>query len=115
MSNKRKARARGRVHAARHWAPDRVDTRTPAEKAAQVVGFGPTELRTLQDAHAVLSAVKDRLPPTYRGLARRLKRHPDIFGEFRAAHALDASTETLIAILAPLRQRKQSVPRHKGA
>jgi hypothetical protein len=111
VSSRRKARARGRRYSNRHWEHARVDTRTPAEKAAQVVGFTGIELQTLEHAHTVLCAVKDKLPPTYRGLARRLKRHPDIFAEFRAAHALDASTETLIAILAPLRQKK-SVPRH---
>ncbi len=106
MSNRRKAKARGRRYSGRHWEHGRVDSRTPAEKAAQVVGFDADGLRTLEHAHAVLSAVKDRLPPTYRGLARRLKRHPEIFGEFRAAHALDASIPTLVDILAPLRQRK---------
>jgi hypothetical protein len=110
VSNRRKAKARGRRHSGRHWELGRVDSRTPAEKAAQVVGFDADELRTLEHAHAVLSSsVATRLTPTYRGLARRLKRHPEILGEFRAAHALDASIPTLIDILAPLRQRK---PKH---
>lgn len=107
MSNRRKARVRGRHHGARHWAAAAVDSRSPAEKAAQVVGFGPVDSRAFQDAHAILSAVKGRLPPTYRGLARRLRRHPEIFAEFRAAHALDAPTDTLVAILVTLRTNKR--------